>query len=93
MMPSLLPALEEGDIIRPKTTAASPLIISFQEGWAPTGLFCALVVSLLSRKSQLPWKISELVIWQHVKAVQKQFGVFNWLYRRFYHTGEHYEAI
>ena len=61
MMPSLLPALEEGDITRPKTTAASPLIISFQEGWAPTGLFCALVVSLLSRKSQLPWKISELV--------------------------------
>ena len=61
IMPSLLPALEEGDIIRPKITAASPLIISFQEGWAPTGLFCALVVSLLSRKSQLPWKISELV--------------------------------
>ena len=61
MMPSLLKALEEGDIIRPKTTAASPLIISFQEGWAPTGLFCALVVSLLSRKSKLPWKISELV--------------------------------
>ena len=61
MMPSLLPALEEGDIIRPKTTAASPLIISFQEGWAPTGLFCALVVSLLSCKSQLPWKISKLV--------------------------------
>ena len=61
MMPSLLPALEEGDIIRPKTTAASPLIISFQEGWAPTGLFCALIVSLLSRKSRLPWKISELV--------------------------------
>ena len=61
MMPTLLPALEEGDIIRPKTTAASPLIISFQEGWAPTGLFCALVVSLLSRKSKLPWKISELV--------------------------------
>ena len=60
-MPSLLPALEEGDIIRPKTTAGSPLIISFQEGWAPTGLFCALVVSLLSRKLQLPWKISELV--------------------------------
>ena len=60
-MPSLLPALEEGDIIRPRTTAASPLIISFQEGWAPTGLFCALVVSLLSCKSQLPWKISELV--------------------------------
>ena len=60
-MPSLLPALEEGDITRPKTTAASPLIISFQEGWAPTGLFCALVVSLLSRKSKLPWKISELV--------------------------------
>ena len=61
MMPTLLPALEEGDIIRPKTTAASPLIISFQEGWAPTGLFCALVVSLLSRKSKLPWKISEIV--------------------------------
>ena len=60
-MPSLLPALEEGDIIRPKTTAASPLIVSFQEGWAPTGLFCALVVSLLSSKSQLQWKISELV--------------------------------
>ena len=60
-MPSLLPALEEGDIIRPETTAASPLIVSFQEGWAPTGLFCALVVSLLSCKSQLPWKISELV--------------------------------
>ena len=61
MMPSLLEALEEGDIIRPKTTAASPLIVSFQEGWTPTGLFCALVVSLLSSKSKLPWKISELV--------------------------------
>ena len=60
-MPSLLPALEEGDIIQPETTAASPLIISFQEGWAPTGLFCALVVSLLSCKSKLPWKIFELV--------------------------------
>ena len=60
-MPSLLPAVLNGDIIRPETTAASPLIISFQEGWAPTGIFCALVVSLLSRKSQLPWKISELV--------------------------------
>ena len=60
MMPTLLAALE-GDIIRPKTTAASPLIISFQEGWAPTGLFCALVVSLLFHKSKLPWKISELV--------------------------------
>ena len=60
-MPSLLPALKEGDIMRPKVTAASPLIISFQEGWAPTGLFCALVVSLLSHKSQLPWKICELV--------------------------------
>ena len=60
-MPSLLPAALEGDIIRPKSTASTPLIISFQEGWAPTGLFCALVVSLLSCKSQLPWKISELV--------------------------------
>ena len=61
MMPSLLPALEEGNIIRPKITSASPLLISFQKGWAPTGLFCALVVSLLSRKSELPWKITDCV--------------------------------
>ena len=73
IMPSLLPALEGGDIIRPKVTAASPLIISFQEGWAPTGLFCALVVSLLSRKSKLPWKISELVSGNMAKLHKNYF--------------------
>ena len=75
-MPSLLPALEEGDIIRPKTTAASPLIVSFQEEWAPTGLFCALVVSLLSRKSQLPWKISELV-YGNISKLYKNYLEFS----------------
>ena len=73
MMPSLLLALKEGDIIRPKVTAASPLIISFQEGWAPTGLFCALVVSLLSCKSKLPWKISELVSGNMTKLYKNYF--------------------
>ena len=76
MMPSLLPALEERDIIRPKTTAASPLIVTFQEGWAPTGLFCALVVSLLSHKSQLPWKISELV-YGNVSKLYKNYLEFS----------------
>ena len=73
MMPSLLLALEEGDIFRPKTTAANPLIIAFKEGWAPTGLFCALVVSLLSCKSKLPWKISELVSGNMSKLYKNYF--------------------
>jgi len=61
MMPSLLSALEEGEIVRPKTTSASPLLVTFPEGWAPIGLFCATAVSLLSSKSQLPWKITEFI--------------------------------
>ena len=61
MMPSLLPALEEGEIVRPKETSASPLLVTFPEGWAPIGLFCAVTVSLLSSKSQFPWKITEFV--------------------------------
>ena len=73
MMPSLLSAVEGGDIIRPKVTAATPLIIPFQEGWAPTGLFCALVVSLLSRKSKLPWKISELMSGNMAKLYKNYF--------------------
>jgi len=61
MMPSLLSALEEGEIVRPKTTSASPLLVTFPEGWAPIGLFCATAVSLLSSKSQFPWKITEFM--------------------------------
>ena len=61
MMPSLLSALEEAEIVRPKTTSASPLLVTFPEGWAPIGLFCATAVSLLSSKSQFPWKITEFV--------------------------------
>ena len=73
IMPSLLPALEQGDIIRPKTTSASPLLISFQEGWAPPGLFCAVVVSLLSHKSNLPWEISKLAFGNTPKLYKNQF--------------------
>ena len=61
MMPSLLQALEQGDITRPKFTAASALLVTFPEGWAPIGLSCATVVSLLSRKAKLPLKIVEFV--------------------------------
>ena len=35
--------------------------IGWGEGWAPIGLFCATAVSLLSSKSQFPWKITEFV--------------------------------
>jgi len=61
MMPSLLPALQEGDIDRPQFTAASPLLITFPEGWAPIGLYCATVVSLLSHNAKLPLKIAAFV--------------------------------
>ena len=61
MMPSLLSALEEGEIVRPKTTSASPLLVTFPEGWAPIGLFCATAVSLLSSKSHIQWKITEFM--------------------------------
>jgi len=61
MMPSLLSALEEGEIVRPKTTSASPLLVTFPEGWAPIGLFCATAVSLLSGQSQFPWRITEFM--------------------------------
>ena len=72
MMPSLLTTLEEEDIIRPKITSASPLLIIFPKGWAPTGLFCALVVSLLSHTSQLPWKITEIVSGNMSKLYKNQ---------------------
>ena len=58
MMPSLLPALE-GKINRPQFTAASPLVVTFPEGWVPIGLCCAAIVSLLSNKAKLPLKIAE----------------------------------
>ena len=59
MMPSLLPALKDEDIVRPRFTAASALLVTFPEEWAPIGLCCATVVSLLSCKAKLPLKIIE----------------------------------
>ena len=59
MMPSLLPTLEEGESIEQSTSAASPLFVTFPEGWAPTGLFCALVVSLLSHRAPQTWHLTE----------------------------------
>ena len=59
MMPSLLPTQEEGKSIEQSTTAATPLFVTFPEGWAPTGLFCALVVSLLSRRAPQTWHLTE----------------------------------
>jgi len=61
MMPSLLPALQEGDIDRAQFTVASPLLVTFPEGWAPIGLCCAAVVSLLSHNAKLPLKIAAFV--------------------------------
>jgi len=61
MMPSLLSALEEGEIVRPNTTSASPLLVTFPEGLAPIGLFCATAVFRVSTKSQFPWMITEFV--------------------------------
>ena len=59
MMPSLLPTLEEGESIEQSTIAARPLFVTFPKGWAPTGLFCALVVSLLSRRAPQTWYLTE----------------------------------
>ena len=77
MMPSLLSALEEGEIVRPKTTSASPLLVTFPEGWAPIGLFCATAVSLLSSKSQFPWKITEFALGKMSKLYKNylQFSI------------------
>ena len=73
MMPSLLPTFEEVDTIRPNITSASPLLIAFQEGWAPTGLFCALLVTLLSCKSQFQWKVTTLVSGNMSKLYKNHF--------------------
>jgi len=77
MMPSLLSALEEGEIVRPKTTSASPLLVTFPEEWAPNGLFCATAVSLLSSTSQFPWKITEFMLGRMSKLYKNclQFSI------------------
>ena len=59
MMPSLLLTQEEGKGIEQSTIAATPLFVTFPEGWAPTGLFCALVVSLLSHRAPPTWRLTE----------------------------------
>ena len=42
-------------------TATSPLLVTFPEGWAPIGLCCAAVVSLLLHNAELPLKIATFV--------------------------------
>lgn len=61
-MPSLLPLLSSDEISElSRNTAdpnsfAKPLIVYFPDGWSPNGLFCAVIVFLLSSKTHaLRW--------------------------------------
>ena len=57
-MPSLLPSMTQEDISKyrlPTTSTVAPLLMYFPDGCAPNGIFCALVVYLLST---CKWKIS-----------------------------------
>ncbi len=60
IMPCLLRPLEASAVTRPEYTAADPLLVTFPTGWAPSGLFCALLVELLSATSPLQWDIPTL---------------------------------
>jgi len=73
MMPSLLPALKEGDILRPQFTAASLLLVTFPEVWVPICLCCVAVVSLLSHKA------CQDFVQQYFKALQESIGIFHLL--------------
>jgi len=58
-MPCLLPMLqpEEFNLHRVTLQSAAPLIICFPNGWAPHGVFCSLIASLLSFPSSLHLKL------------------------------------
>ena len=57
-MPSLLEPLEDEEIVRPSSGAAAPLFIHFENEYAPNGVFCALIVHLLSSRDAFHWKLS-----------------------------------
>ena len=57
-MPSLLEPLEDEEIVRPSSGAAAPLFIHFENEYAPNGVFCALIVHLLSFKDAFHWKLA-----------------------------------
>ena len=86
MMPSLLPALKEGDILRPQFTAASLLLVTFPEVWAPICLCCVAVVSLLSHKA---CQVFCPAIFQNSTRIDWNFPFVITLA----HIGEHSEAV
>ena len=62
-MPSLLPLLSSNEISElsrntpDSNSFAKPLIVYFPDGWSPNGLFCAVIVFLLSSENRhLRWK-------------------------------------
>lgn len=59
LMPCLLRSLEPAEVARPECTdtSADPLLVTFPTGWAPAGLFCALLVELLSASSPHQWSV------------------------------------
>lgn len=72
MMPSLLTAIEEEDIIRPQFVVASPLLVMFPNE-APVGLFCALVVELLTSNQ---WKIA-VIMSGNISELKKNYLEFS----------------
>ena len=57
-MPSLLPSISKDDVGKHRlstTSIVAPLLVHFSDGCAPNGLFCALVVYLIS---SCGWKIA-----------------------------------
>jgi len=52
---------DSAKLLTPGCRSCSHGTVTFPEGWAPIGLFCATAVSLLSSKSQFPWKITEFM--------------------------------
>ena len=77
-MPSLLELLEDEEIVRPSSGAVAPLFIHFENENAPNGVFCALIVHLLSSGDVFHWKLlnSELDTFLQLNKSQLTLQLF-----------------
>ena len=76
LFPAVLSCAKVEDLqIQLQPQDPAPLMIHFKCGYAPAGLFCATVASLISRKKTLGWQLSELSV-AHVEASDMTFTLY-----------------
>ena len=75
-MPCVLKSARESELSIPCTSASdpAPLIIRFNCGYVPMGLFPAIITTLVSQEKQLGWKLINKGLWKNKVQFRIHFG-------------------